>query len=97
MQDDRYRLRCTRCEGCGRIASTEEGEPWKYWDDLPVKSAAAVLMGVVYPLTCPVCDGKGYTVPTGEIEAALDDIVAAALRRMDRLEREKAARANEND
>jgi hypothetical protein len=51
--------RCTRCDGCGQIADTEDGEPWTQWANLPVQSATAVLMGIVKPVPCPVCGGTG--------------------------------------
>lgn len=50
---------CPQCDGCGRIANTEEGEPWKYWAELPVKSAIAVVAGIVRPVECPRCKGTG--------------------------------------
>lgn len=80
---ERMRLRCSRCEGCGQIASDEEGSPWKYWDELPSESKAAVYMGIVYPLTCEDCQGRGYIVPDEETQAALDEVIAAAMRRLD--------------
>lgn len=54
--------RCTRCDGCGKIANTDDGEPWSVWLDLPVGSAAAILLGIVRPLTCPACGGTGKAV-----------------------------------
>lgn len=50
---------CTKCAGCGRVANSERQEPWKYWEDLPLKSAAAVVLGVVRPIQCPECGGSG--------------------------------------
>ena len=50
---------CPRCDGCGQIANSDDGEPWTYWMDLPVKSALAVTLGLVRPVTCPACDGEG--------------------------------------
>jgi len=49
---------CGKCEGCGQIANDDEGTPWKYWLEIPVKSAGAILMGLVKPITCPECKGK---------------------------------------
>ena len=46
---------CTRCDGCGRIADSEDGEPWTFWTSLPVSSAAAMLLGLVKPIPCPKC------------------------------------------
>lgn len=51
--------KCGRCDGCGRIADTEEGEPWTSWLELPLQSSAAVLMGIVNPIPCPDCGGTG--------------------------------------
>jgi hypothetical protein len=50
---------CSRCAGCGKIASDEEGTPWKYWLELPLKSAIAVVAGLVRPVVCPACGGTG--------------------------------------
>lgn len=54
---------CTHCAGCGQIADTEEGEPWKYWLELPVGSALAVIAGIVKPIPCPMCQGSGQINP----------------------------------
>lgn len=51
--------KCLRCNGCGRIANSDDGEPWTMWETLPVKSAAAVIMGLVRPIPCPACNGTG--------------------------------------
>ena len=50
--------KCKRCNGCGQIASTEDGEPWTEWTSLPVNSAIALVMGLVYPLPCPECSTR---------------------------------------
>ena len=34
--------KCPRCAGCGRIANDDEGTPWCYWEELPLKSSIAV-------------------------------------------------------
>src|SRR5688572_24317650 len=46
---------CPRCDGCGQLADTPEAEPWTAWTALPVRSAAAVTLGVVRPVTCDAC------------------------------------------
>lgn len=51
--------RCDRCDGCGKIASGEEGAPWSMWLEMPLKSCAAVLMEIVKPIPCPKCGGTG--------------------------------------
>ena len=51
--------KCDRCDGCGRIADSEDGEPWSVWEELPPGSDLAVKMGLVKPLTCPSCGGTG--------------------------------------
>lgn len=51
--------KCERCDGCGKIASSEEGEPWTAWTSMPVNSAIALVMGLVYPVDCPKCHGSG--------------------------------------
>ncbi len=51
--------KCQRCEGCGKIANSEDGEPWTAWESLPSGSDAAVKMGIVKPIECPGCQGTG--------------------------------------
>ncbi len=51
--------KCGRCDGCGRIANSDDGEPWKYWADLPPGADLAVRMGLVQPIPCPDCKGTG--------------------------------------
>mgnify|MGYP001578388989 CR=1 FL=1 len=51
--------KCERCDGCGRIADSESGEPWTYWMELPLRSSVAVLCGIVKPISCPACGGSG--------------------------------------
>lgn len=46
---------CSRCYGCGRIADSDDGEPWSWWETLPWPSNAAVVLGVVRPIPCPAC------------------------------------------
>lgn len=50
---------CFRCMGCGKIANDEEGSPWSYWAKVPFESAAAIILGVIKPITCPECGGAG--------------------------------------
>lgn len=58
--------KCDRCWGCGLIASSEDGEPWTMWLDLPLKSSLAVVMGIVRPLPCPKCaPRRGDLIETG--------------------------------
>lgn len=47
--------KCDRCDGCGLIASSKDGEPWTAWTSLPLHSSTAVVMGLVRPLPCPSC------------------------------------------
>lgn len=49
------RVPCGRCEGCGQIADSEDGEPWTTWAELPPGADLAVRMGLVKPIPCPVC------------------------------------------
>lgn len=46
---------CSRCDGCGEIADSEDGEPWTHWMDLPPGSNLAVVAGIVKPIPCPEC------------------------------------------
>ena len=50
---------CPKCDGCGQIANSHDGEPWTVWMNLPVRSAAAVVFGIVKPIPCPRCGGSG--------------------------------------
>lgn len=50
---------CPKCEGCGKVANTEDMEPWTAWEKLPPGSDLAVRMGIVRPMPCPVCFGSG--------------------------------------
>ena len=51
-------MKCTRCDGCGRIANSEDGEPWATWENLrPVSQA--VESGLVSPIECPDYGGSG--------------------------------------
>ncbi len=62
MADDK----CDRCDGCGKIASDDEGSPWSAWLALPPGSDLAVRLGVVRPIDCPDCGGAGQPdVPRG--------------------------------
>lgn len=51
--------KCNRCDGCGKIADSDDGEPWSVWLAMPLQSSAAVLMGLVKPIPCPACGGTG--------------------------------------
>lgn len=46
---------CPKCGGCGRIANDDDETPWSVWEALPLKNAAAVLVGLVVPIPCPLC------------------------------------------
>jgi hypothetical protein len=50
---------CKRCDGCGRIADSEDGLPWTRWTELPLHSSIALLAGIVRPIPCPKCAGTG--------------------------------------
>ncbi len=54
--------RCMRCDGCGQIANSDDGESWTSWENLPPGSDLAVVVGLVFPITCPVCTGSGKSV-----------------------------------
>ncbi len=51
-------IECQRCDGCGQIANSDDGEPWTHWERLPAGSDAAVHMGLVRPIPCPECSVK---------------------------------------
>lgn len=50
---------CPKCLGEGKVANSDDQEPWSMWTNLPLKSAAAVLVGLVKPIDCPRCNGTG--------------------------------------
>lgn len=52
-------IKCLKCDGCGKIANTDEGEPWIFWEELPNESKIAVNLGIVAPRVCPMCKGSG--------------------------------------
>jgi len=52
-------MKCPKCEGCGKIANTDDQEPWTYWEELPPSAKVAVQMGLVHPVPCPACNGTG--------------------------------------
>jgi hypothetical protein len=59
---------CERCNGCGLIADTDDGEPWTAWADLPPGSDLAVRMGLVKPISCLECGG---TEPAANVTEAV--------------------------
>jgi hypothetical protein len=55
-------MKCETCDGCGRLADTEDREPWTVWTSMPLHSSIAVLLGIVRPIECPDCKGTGKAV-----------------------------------
>ena len=51
--------KCAQCDGCGRVADTADREPWTFYSKVPLESSAAVLLGLIKPIVCPVCNGSG--------------------------------------
>ena len=51
---------CERCEGCGQLADTDDQEPWTDWTSLPPGAQTAIHLGLVKPIDCHECGGKGY-------------------------------------
>jgi len=51
--------KCSRCDGCGEIATDDEGSPWSMWEALPPQAKLAETLGMVKPIACPVCGGTG--------------------------------------
>lgn len=50
---------CLKCHGEGRVANSDDMEPWSAWESLPPGSDLAVRMGIVQPIDCPDCKGAG--------------------------------------
>jgi len=46
---------CARCDGCGLVADSDDGEPWTAWAELEPPSNLAVQIGSVNPIPCPGC------------------------------------------
>jgi hypothetical protein len=51
--------KCSKCDGCGKIANDDDQSPWTFWEQLPPGSDIAVRMGLVKPIACPKCGGSG--------------------------------------
>lgn len=47
--------KCWKCDGEGRVANSDDQEPWSAWESLPPGSDLAVQMGLVRPIPCPEC------------------------------------------
>lgn len=72
------RHKCERCDGCGRIASTKEGEPWQWWQRIANESAPgselARQIALIHPIDCPACGGTGVRIEKGApVEPALTE------------------------
>ena len=52
-------MKCPKCDGEGKIADSDDGEPWSAWSSLPAGSDMAVRLGLVKPIDCPMCQGFG--------------------------------------
>lgn len=50
---------CEFCKGCGQVTNDEKCTPWKEWLDLPIETKMATSIGIVRPVLCPACNGKG--------------------------------------
>ncbi len=57
--DKQVASKCPACNGCGKIANDDDGTPWMYWEELAPPSNLAVTMGIVKPITCTRCAGRG--------------------------------------
>lgn len=51
--------KCTKCDGCGKVANDEDQTPWTFWLNLPLQASGAILAGLVRPIDCPKCGGTG--------------------------------------
>ena len=59
MLDILYTHACDKCDGCGKVADTDNQEPWWIWEQMPDGLNLAVKLGLVKPINCPKCDGSG--------------------------------------
>lgn len=81
--------KCPTCDGCGQVADDEDHTPWSEWLSLPVKSGAAVILGLVHPLSCPDCGGTGRRpVPPAKQSNEFDSWCESARHEIEKLERE---------
>ncbi len=91
---------CRTCWGCGQVADDDEATPWKFWLELPVGSAAAVIMGLVKPLPCPDCGGTGETTASPQevlyVPRSDYDALAVRLAEVERQLAEANERAESN-
>lgn len=68
---------CRHCLGWKKIANSTDGESWKYWAELPSPENLAVVIGVVFPVDCPRCQGTGKEPSAAERSARLQTTLAA--------------------
>ena len=59
---------CRHCLGWKKIANSDDGESWKYWAELSSPENLAVVLGVVFPIDCPRCQGTGKE-PSAEMRS----------------------------
>ncbi|ANN16224.1 hypothetical protein SD37_11610 [Amycolatopsis orientalis] len=76
------RKTCSRCLGEGKIANTDDGEPWSAWATLPPGSDLAVRMGFVRPIDCPDCEGHGSVAVEPKPLTAREQLDAYAAKSM---------------
>jgi hypothetical protein len=57
---------CPKCWGEGKVANSDQQEPWSTWAELPPGSDLAVRMGIVRPIPCPMCGGTGVQSTKGD-------------------------------
>jgi hypothetical protein len=56
---------CTRCDGCGQVVDSDEGDSWTPWSSIE-DGSFAVTEELVWPTPCPDCAGSGAANPLPE-------------------------------
>ena len=64
---------CPTCQGCGKVANSNDGEPWTVWEKLSPGADLAVRAGIIYAVTCPRCGGSGSAQGSGVRVGAGED------------------------
>lgn len=78
---------CRRCLGWKKIANDDEQSSWKHWAELPPPSNIAVTLGMVFPIDCPRCQGRGREPSAADRHTRLDQALAGLQAAWDSLSR----------
>lgn len=59
VEEREVMVKCGKCQGEGRVANSDDQEPWSVWANLRPGEDMAVRVGLVRPMACPRCKGRG--------------------------------------